>query len=257
MREIRLLPILLVAASSLLALKALGLVAGQPRAGQAQMQAVQTQNEEAADPVITGATPAKASEPPKPEPPKPEPNGRPQHPAAAQAPPPPAITTVVPTQPDQAALPPGERAVLQKLQERRQELEARARELDMREGLLRAAEKRLEARMQELRDLEGQAGTAATRREEAESQRIKGVVTMYETMRAKDAARIFDRLEIRLLVEIAAAMKPAKLADVLAQMSAEAAERLTVELASRGRGGAPGQNAMPAGELPKIEGRRS
>src|SRR5690242_18815118 len=39
---------------------------------------------------------------------------------------------------------PAERAILERLQERRQEIDARARELDIREGLLKAAETKLE-----------------------------------------------------------------------------------------------------------------
>ena len=42
---------------------------------------------------------------------------------------------------------PAERAILERLQERRPELDARAKELEMRESLLKAAEKRLEARV--------------------------------------------------------------------------------------------------------------
>ena len=56
-------------------------------------------------------------------------------------------------------LSPGERAVLERLQERRQELEARARELDIRESLLKTAEKRLESRVERA---EGRAKSAST-----------------------------------------------------------------------------------------------
>jgi hypothetical protein len=41
---------------------------------------------------------------------------------------------------------PSERAILERLQSRRLELEARAREIDIRESLLKAAEKRIESR---------------------------------------------------------------------------------------------------------------
>ena len=56
---------------------------------------------------------------------------------------------------------------------------------------------------------------------------------MYENMKAKDAARIFDRLDMKILVEVATQIKPRKMSEILAQMSPEAAERLTVELARR------------------------
>ena len=56
--------------------------------------------------------------------------------------------------PDTPKLSAGERAVLESLQQRRQELETRAREIDVRDSLLKAAEKRIEMRLQELKDLE-------------------------------------------------------------------------------------------------------
>ena len=45
------------------------------------------------------------------------------------------------------AVSPSERALLERLQARRQELDARSREIDIRESLLKAAEKRIEARV--------------------------------------------------------------------------------------------------------------
>ncbi|MDN3719926.1 hypothetical protein QW131_13820 [Roseibium salinum] len=57
-------------------------------------------------------------------------------------------------------------------------------------------------------------------------------MTMYESMKAKDAARIFDRLSLPILLKVVRQMKPRKMADVLARMSPEAAERLTVAIAS-------------------------
>jgi len=54
----------------------------------------------------------------------------------------------------------GERAVLESLQERRRELDKRAHDLDMRESLIKAAEKRIEARLGELKALETKVGDA-------------------------------------------------------------------------------------------------
>jgi flagellar motility protein MotE (MotC chaperone) len=77
---------------------------------------------------------------------------------------------------------------------------------------------------------------------------------MYENMKAKDAARIFDRLDMRVLIEVATQMNPRRLSDVLAAMSSESAEKLTIELASRA-GAQPPKDQI--GDLPKIEGRPS
>jgi flagellar motility protein MotE (MotC chaperone) len=70
-------------------------------------------------------------------------------------------------------------------------------------------------------------------------------------MKPKDAARVFDRLEMPVLFEIASQIAPRKMSDILGQMSPEVAERLTVEMARR----AGGDKSGGAGELPKIEGK--
>jgi flagellar motility protein MotE (MotC chaperone) len=147
---------------------------------------------------------------------------------------------------------PGERAVLDRLQDRREALENRNRELDMRENLIKAAEKRLEAKVAELKDLVGRVNTAMGARDKAEADRFKSIVTMYENMKPKEAARIFDRLDLKILVDVTTQINPRKMSEILAQMTAESAERLTVELANRAGGQAKSQDAD---QLPKIEGR--
>ena len=160
--------------------------------------------------------------------------------------------TVVSQAPSQVS--PSERAVLERLQERRQELETRAREVDIRESLLKAAEKRIETKVDEMKGVESRISAAAQQKEEADNARFKSLVVMYENMKPKDAGRIFDRLDMSVLIEVASRIKPQKMSDILAQMSGEAAEKLTVELARRS--GAVGMSAA-ASALPKIEGRPS
>jgi flagellar motility protein MotE (MotC chaperone) len=146
---------------------------------------------------------------------------------------------------------PAERAILERLQARRQELEARAREIDIRESLLKAAEKRVEARVEELKGVESRISTATGQKSEADAARFKGIITMYESMKPKDAAKVFDRLEMPVLFEIASQIAPRKMSDILGLMQTDAAERLTVEMARRA--GSDGSSAAP--ELPKIEGK--
>jgi len=148
---------------------------------------------------------------------------------------------------------PAERAILERLGERRQELDARARELEIRENLLKSAEKRLDSRVNELKSLEQQAGSSAQKKEQEDAARLKGLVTMYENMKPKDAAKIFDRLDMPILIAVVSQIKPRVMADIMAQMQPEAAERLTTELAARAVGVTPA--AAPA-ELPKIEGQK-
>lgn len=244
MRDLRLLPIVTFAAGGLLFLKAVGLLSGdlpgprQVRAQDTTIPGIETSSDAN---LVTGATPAAA----------------PPAAAAAAAPRPPQPTPVA-TQPQQPAISASERAILERLQERRQELDTRQRELDMRENLLRATERRMEQRANELRELETRITGLEQRRDEAEQARFRGVVSMYESMRPKDAARIFDSLDMSVLIEVARAMRPPKLADVIAQMQPDPAKRLTTELARR-----PNQQAsadprsVSPDTLPKIEGRPS
>ena len=146
---------------------------------------------------------------------------------------------------------PSERAILERLQSRRQELEARAREIDIRESLLKAAEKRVEARVEELKAIESRIATTTQQKSEADAARFKGIITMYEGMKPKDAAKVFDRLEMPVLFEIASQIAPRKMADILGLMSTEAAERLTVEMARR----AGTDKSASTADLPKIEGK--
>jgi flagellar motility protein MotE (MotC chaperone) len=144
-----------------------------------------------------------------------------------------------------------ERAILERLQARRQELEAKAREIDIRESLLKAAEKRAEGRVEELKAIESRITGAAQQKADEEAARFKGIITMYEGMKPKDAAKVFDRLEMPVLFEIASQIAPRKMADILGLMSPEAAERLTVEMARR----AGSDKSGAAADLPKIEGK--
>ena len=72
----------------------------------------------------------------------------------------------------------------------------------MRENLLKAAEKRVEAKVAELKAIGGAGQGAMGERDQAEAERFKAIITMYENMKAKDAARIFDRLDMKILVDV-------------------------------------------------------
>jgi flagellar motility protein MotE (MotC chaperone) len=146
-----------------------------------------------------------------------------------------------------------ERALLERLGQRREEIESRMRELEMRERLLDTAEKRLDGRVGDLKQMEDKVDPKAKPAEE-EAKAIKNLVIMYETMKPKDAARVFDRLGLDVLVPVVQQMNPRKMSDVLAAMSPERAEKLTVALAAgpRERRASADVVALPGNELPAI-----
>jgi flagellar motility protein MotE (MotC chaperone) len=171
-------------------------------------------------------------------------------PKGPKDPPPSPNGTVVPLSPT-----PGpsaaERAILERLQERRQELDKRARELDIREGLIGEAERRVDSKLAEIKEGQAQLAAAEQKRDEAEAARFKGLVTMYESMKPRDAAKIFDRLDVGVLIQVASQINPRNMSEIMAQMSPDRAEQLTVELANR----AQASTKSAAANLPKIEGR--
>ncbi len=152
---------------------------------------------------------------------------------------------------------PAEEAIRERLEQRRQNLQQRDEDIALREEMIRQAEERLEQRMRELRDVEDGGQTA--RAEEERREGMRNLVAMYQAMRPNEAARIFDRLSLDILVPVVLDMNPRTMAEIMAAMSPEAAERLTVALARRAQGQdmINGSAATPAaasgGELPALE----
>jgi len=238
MPNLRLIPVVVFAALCLLAIKTIGFVVVSDAPAQSGwsleteiLSRIAGKAPQGADPVVTGSTPA----------------------AKQPGPPMAALPKGAPAAKDsavkggaQAGAPGAERALIERLQERRQELEARSRDLEMRESLLKAAEKQLDSRIGDLKGAEAGEGEA--------SDRIKSLVIMYESMGPKEAARIFDRLDPRTLVDLVHHMNPRKVSEIMAKMQPEAAERMTLELA-RGRKGA--DRALPPSDLRRIDAKNS
>jgi flagellar motility protein MotE (MotC chaperone) len=123
--------------------------------------------------------------------------------------------------------------VLTSLAKRRSELDARARDQQMRENVLEATEKRVDAKIAALKLLQTQMTTLLGTRDAAQEKQVASLVKTYSSMKPKDAARIFDGLSDDVLVPVAQAMKSDALAPVLAAMNPSNAQKLTVKLASR------------------------
>jgi flagellar motility protein MotE (MotC chaperone) len=125
-----------------------------------------------------------------------------------------------------------EQALLERLSTRRTELDTYEQELAMRASLVEAAEKRIEERQATLEAIEGQIASLVEQRKEMEEGQFAGIVAMYETMKPKDAANIFNALEIDVLLRVAKMMEPRKMAPILAEMDTMRAQELTVRMAS-------------------------
>ena len=245
--KLRLIDAVTLAAAGLLVLKvaAIAVEESKPQPGAtmpefARVLARARTNIEPYDPSTTGSVTPREPEKPGPEPEKPVPRPEP--------------------------IPASERAILERLSARRDTLKQRSEALDLREQLIGTAERKLEESVDTLKQGEDKAEGGSAQRAETERAALKNIVTMYETMKPKDAARVFDRLNLDVLVPIVLAMNPRKMAEVLVLMQSEPAEKLTVALANRarGQGGGPaatvaaglGPNELPAIDAPTPPLRR-
>jgi len=133
-----------------------------------------------------------------------------------------------------------ERALLETLRARRQEIDRREKAAADREMLVAAAESRLTERVDALAAMQARLEAAEQARGEREEAGWRQMVKLYEGMRPRDAAAIFDDLDMPVLVQILQRMGERKAAPVLGAMRPDRARLVTAELA-RSRTGQPPQ----------------
>lgn len=137
--------------------------------------------------------------------------------------------------------------LLQKLADRRTELEKWASEIEMREGLLKAAEQRIDRKVGELRQIQVKLQGMLKTYEEEQEAKLKSLVKIYESMKPKDAARIFMELEMPVLLDVVERMREAKAAAIIARLEPVKAKDVTAELAARRKLGAEAKAKLSAG----------
>jgi len=145
--------------------------------------------------------------------------------------------------------------LLGRLSERRDALDAREKELEMRLALVEAAEKRLDERTATLKAVEAKINALVDEKKSAEKEQFAGIVAMYETMKPKEAATIFNQLDMSVLMRVAQAMNPRKMAPILARMDPLKAKSLTSGLAAEEVEPALDTPVEDLASLPQIVGQ--
>lgn len=123
--------------------------------------------------------------------------------------------------------------VLQKLSERREKLDNWEREVALREKVLEATEQRIDTKISEMKSLNDEIQKLLVAYKSEEDAKIRSLVKIYETMKPKDAARIFDQLDLDVLLMVVDRMSERKVAPVLAAMSPDKAKEVTQQLADQ------------------------
>ena len=120
--------------------------------------------------------------------------------------------------------------ILQELAERREALDLRAQEIDKRAIQLKVAEEEIDKKLRQLRDYEQKLQKLVNAYSEQEQANIDAMVKMYTSMKPKDAARIFNSLDMNITVALLKGMKPSSSSAILSQMDSQKAQAVTAEL---------------------------
>lgn len=134
--------------------------------------------------------------------------------------------------------------VLETLVDRKNQINENIQKLEEKEKELNFVEKRVDEKVSELqriekniRELIEQKETVEKTRENNENEKIQSLVKIYESMKPADAARIFEELELEILLDVIAHMKEKKVANILAKMDPLKARFVTEQLVEKYRSG--------------------
>ncbi len=122
--------------------------------------------------------------------------------------------------------------MLQELRQRRQELDSREQAVAAREAVLQAAERKIDQRVAELQALQQRLEALNTARTQRQDASWQGLVKLYTSMKPRDAATIFDDLDMPVLLEVVDRMNERRAAPILAAMQPERAREITAKLAA-------------------------
>ena len=120
--------------------------------------------------------------------------------------------------------------ILQELAERREALDLRSKEIDRKAIQLKVAEEEIDKKIKQLQEYEQKLKDLMIEYNQEEKEKISSLARLYTTMKPKDAARIFNTLEMRILIPLLKEMKPSASSAILSQMDSEKARAVTTEL---------------------------
>ena len=123
--------------------------------------------------------------------------------------------------------------LLQSLAKRREELDDWAKQIQLKENMLIATEARINDKIDNLQKMKKELEALLAQYNEQEDTKIRSLVKIYENMKPKDAARIFEELDMPVLLTVIDKMSERKVAPVLAAMNPTKAKDVTVQLAEQ------------------------
>lgn len=142
--------------------------------------------------------------------------------------------------------------LLESLAQRRKQLNKREADLGLKENLLKAAERQIDERIQQLKKLEARIQRKLKKQDVLNDEQYLRLVKIYTSMKPKEAARIFNGLKMQILVDLMRSMKAAASSQILAKMNPEKARELTLMLVKKDQMVAA-NDAVKTDELPSVQ----
>lgn len=116
---------------------------------------------------------------------------------------------------------------LQKLNDRKKELDAREEELNRMEAELQVQKEELDKRLKDLEGMRTKISGILEDRVKVDSEKVDTLVQMYSNMKAPQAAKVFETMDEDLAVEILGRMKKKNAADIMNLLKPEKAQVLS------------------------------
>jgi flagellar motility protein MotE (MotC chaperone) len=121
--------------------------------------------------------------------------------------------------------------LLQQLAKRRAELDQREKDLADRAAMLEAVQQQISTKVGEQQKLKSDIEKLTGGGQDAGSMKYRRLVKIYESMKPDEAARILEKMDSQVLLEVVTRMGERRLAPILAQMDPLKAQAITVAMA--------------------------
>ena len=131
------------------------------------------------------------------------------------------------------------------LMQRRQMIEQKEKSLDQREALLKAGTEEINKKVEELTAIRNEIQSLLKKQNAEEEASTSKLVKIYEGMKPKDAAKIFNQLDMDVLISVVTKMSERKVSPIVALMDPQKARSLTLFLSEQNK--LPGSGSTPAG----------
>lgn len=119
------------------------------------------------------------------------------------------------------------------IQQKEAELKQREEDLRAKEEYLSKIENEVEQKLKELIAVQKEIHAYRSEREENQNGKVRSLAKIYGTMKPKEAAKLLDNLDEKLVMNIISTMSPDEAAGILSNMDVKKAAKISEALSSR------------------------